>query len=49
MPRKNPKDKGPFPEYTIWYSENGELIKFNLQTHKDKKIIITHPRSDWGE
>jgi len=45
---KNPKDKGPFPEYTIWYSENGELIKFQFKNWKDKKIIITQ-RSDLGE
>ena len=45
---KNPKDKGPFPEYTIWYSEDGELIKFQFKNWKDKKIIITQ-RSDWGE
>ena len=43
---KNPKDKGPFPEYTIWYSEDGELIKFQFKNWKDKKIIITQ-RSDW--
>ena len=45
---KNPKDKGPFPQYTIWYSENGELLKFQFKNWKDKKIIITQ-RSDWGE
>jgi len=45
---KNPKDIGPFPEYTIWYAENGELIKFQFKNWKDKKIIITQ-RSDWGE
>jgi len=45
---KNPKDKGPFPQYTIWYSEDGELIKFQFKNWKDKKIIITQ-RSDWGE
>ena len=45
---KNPKDKGPFPQYTIWYSENGELIKFQFKNWKDKKIIITR-RSNWGD
>ena len=45
---KNPKDKGPFPQYTIWYSENGELLKFQFKNWKDKRIIITQ-RSDWGE
>ena len=43
---KNPKDIGPFPEYTIWYSENGELIKFQFQNWKDKKTITTQ-RSKW--
>ena len=45
---KNPKDIGPFPEYTIWYAENGELIKFQFKNWKDKKIVITQ-RSDWEE
>ena len=26
----NPKDKGPFPEYTLWYDENDELMKFQF-------------------
>lgn len=42
---KNPKDLGPFPEYTIWYDKNDELIKFEFKNPKDKKIIITQ-RSD---
>jgi len=42
---KNPKDLGPFPEYTIWYGKNDELIKFQFKNPKDKKIIITQ-RSD---
>ena len=33
----NPKDKGPFPEYTLWYANNGELIKFKFVNWKDKK------------
>ena len=45
---KNPKDKGPFPQYTLWYTENGELIKFQFKNPKDKKIVTTQ-RSDWGE
>ena len=45
---KNPKDLGPFPQYTIWYSENGELIKFQFKNWKDNKIVITQ-RSDWGD
>ena len=36
----NPKDKGPFPEYTLWYSSyNNELIKFKFKNWKDKKIV----------
>ena len=35
---KNPKDKGPFPEYTLWYYEN-ELIKMEFKNPKDKKIV----------
>lgn len=45
---KNSKDKGPFPQYTIWYSKDGELLKFQFKNWKDKKIITTQ-RSDWGE
>jgi len=35
----NPKDKGPFPEYTLWYAENDELIKFKFKNWKDKKVV----------
>tara|TARA_Y100000590_G_scaffold173596_1_gene198516 strand:- start:615 stop:1295 length:681 start_codon:yes stop_codon:yes gene_type:complete len=35
----NPKDKGPFPEYTLWYSEENELLKFKFKNWKDKKIV----------
>lgn len=35
----NPKDKGPFPEYTLWYNENGELMKFKFTNWKDKKVV----------
>ena len=36
----NPKDKGPFPEYTLWYSiEKNELMKFKFLNWKDKKIV----------
>ncbi len=35
----NPKDKGPFPEYTLWYDENDELMKFKFKNWKDKKIV----------
>ena len=37
----NPKDKGPFPQYTIWYSKNAELIKFKFINWKDKREVIT--------
>ena len=43
---KNPKDLGPFPEYTLWYSDD-ELIKFEFRNWKDKKNIITTIRNDW--
>jgi len=42
---KNPKDKGPFPQYTLWY-KNDELIKFEFVNPKDKKKIQTI-RYDW--
>ena len=42
---KNPKDKGPFPQYTLWY-KNDELIKFEFVNPKDKKKIQTI-RNDW--
>ncbi len=35
---KNPKDKGPFPEYTLWYYNN-ELLKMEFKNPNDKKII----------
>jgi len=42
---KNPKDKGPFPQYTLWYKDD-ELIKFEFINPKDKKKIQTI-RNDW--
>lgn len=36
---KNPKDKGPFPQYTLWYKDD-ELIKFEFVNPKDKKVVI---------
>ncbi len=42
----NPKDKGPFPEYILWY-HNDELIKMQFKNPKDKKII-TILRNDWN-
>ena len=44
---KHPKDKGPFPEYTLWY-HNKELIKMEFKNPKDKKIIKII-RNDLGE
>ena len=35
----NPKDKGPFPEYTLWYTTNDELVKFKFRNWKDNKIV----------
>ena len=36
----NPKDKAPFPEYTLWYAENNELMKFQFKDKiRDNKII----------
>ncbi len=34
----NPKDLGPFPEYTLWYYKD-ELLKMEFQNPKDKKTI----------
>ena len=42
---KNPKDKGPFPEYTLWY-QGDELVKMEFKNPKDKKTI-TIIRNDW--
>ena len=35
----NPKDKGPFPEYTLWYNNKNELMKFKFRNWKDNKIV----------
>ena len=43
---KNPKDKGPFPEYTLWYY-NDELLKMEFKNPSDKKNTITIIRNDW--
>jgi hypothetical protein len=45
---RNPKDKGPFPQYTLWYAKNGELLKFNFTNWKDKKVV-TNQRSNWED
>ena len=44
---KHPKDKGPFPEYTLWYHDN-ELLKMEFKNPKDKKTIKII-RNDWGQ
>jgi len=44
---RNPKDKGPFPEYTLWYHEK-ELLKMEFKNPKDKKTIKII-RNDWGK
>ena len=44
---KNPKDKGPFPEYTLWYHEK-ELLKMEFKNPKDKQTIKII-RNDWGK
>ncbi len=44
---KNPKDKGPFPEYTLWYYEK-ELLKMEFKNPKDNKTIKII-RNDWGK
>ena len=43
----NPKDLGPFPEYTLWYY-NDELLKMEFQNPKDKKTI-TIIRTDFNK
>ena len=42
----NPKDKSPFPEYTLWYDENDELMKFQFKDEGRGKKIITIIRSN---
>ena len=42
----NPKDKGPFPEYTLWYDENDELMKFQFTDERRGKKTITLIRSN---
>jgi len=42
----NSKDKGPFPEYTLWYDENKELMKFQFKDEGRGKKIITIIRSN---
>ena len=42
----HPKDKGPFPEYTISYDENDKLMKFKFKDEGRGKKIITIIRSN---
>ena len=44
----NPKDKGPFPTYTLWYY-NDELLKMEFKNPKDKKNTISIVRNDWNQ
>ena len=36
---RHPKDKDQFPEYTLWYSKEKELIKFNFRSTISNKMI----------
>ena len=36
---RHPKDKDLFPEYTLWYSKDKELMKFKFRSTIGKKII----------
>ena len=40
------KIRGPFPEYTLWYDENDELMKFQFKDEGRGKKIITIIRSN---
>ena len=42
----NPKDKGPFPEYTLWYNENNELMKFKFKDKGRGNKVITIIRNN---
>ena len=42
----NPKETGPFPEYTLWYDENDELMKFQFTDERRGKKTITLIRSN---
>ena len=43
---KHKEDKGPFPEYILWYHDK-ELVKMEFKNPIDKKIIKII-RNDWG-
>ena len=45
---KHSKDKGPFPEYTLWYFEK-ELMKMQFKNPSDKRNIIKIIRNDWSQ
>ena len=36
---RHPKDKDLFPEYTLWYSEDKELMKFKFIGTKNNKLV----------
>ena len=36
---RHPKDKELFPEYTLWYSKDKELMRFKFKSTKNNKII----------
>jgi len=36
---RHPKDKEQFPEYTLWYSKDKELMKFKFKSTINKKMI----------
>ena len=36
---RHPMDKDLFPEYSLWYSKDKELMKFKFRSTKDNKII----------
>ena len=36
---RHSKDKDVFPEYTLWYSKDKELMKLKFRSTKNKKII----------
>ena len=37
----HPKDRDPMPQYTLWYSKKGELLKFTFKPWRDRKTVTT--------
>tara|TARA_B100000700_G_scaffold328212_1_gene445315 strand:+ start:4178 stop:4846 length:669 start_codon:yes stop_codon:yes gene_type:complete len=35
----NKKDKGPFPEYTLWYNKQNELLQYKFINWRDDKEV----------